>query len=571
MTDRPRHLLAMTLLTCVGAAVFFGGIRWGLPTRAGDRYLFPAGDAWDGKRVLAAGGTLDVDAARGADQDATPDVRPDGVLNATAAERAQIVRRYRLFSHQPDEMVTFMALAGMRGSFDPRMYQYGGLWVYPVGGLVKLTLSPKADLAHYLDRPEEFAKFYVVARAYSAAWGLVGIWLVYLLAWRLTANARLAAVAGLGFALLPVVVNGAHEAKPHLAGAVLVLLTVLSAARYVDRGRWRDALVAGACAGAATGMVLSSAVAFLVLPMMVVLRREAWSRRIGLGAGSIGAGVLVYCLTNPFVPINLVRNPAVLKSNLGGLGQAKAITGRFDDAPAVVSAGVLIAEGTSPLLAAVGAVAVLGLVGRAVVRRRVAPGAVLLGVPCVVVFVQFVALAGGKTGEFGRFTILVDVGLLMAVVVGASVVIGEGSRWMRLGAAVVIGLMVAPYGLSYVGGFVRDCDWAGSTRARAAARLAELAAANPGRRPLVLAVEGSPGPYNVPPVDVAGWEIVRRGWPAGANPAVIVRPVDVPNSSRGEGGYVRETIVPSGWGFANRISWADKPIELLIRRDLVGQ
>ncbi|HSI35968.1 MAG TPA: glycosyltransferase family 39 protein, partial [Tepidisphaeraceae bacterium] len=343
-----RHAINLAVPTLVGAAIFFTGIYWGLPTRAGDRFLFPAGDAWDGKRILAEGGTVVADPKRGADQDATPDVRPDGVLNATPADRAQIVRRYRLFSHQPDEMVTFMALAGMRGTLDPRMYQYGGLWVYPVGGLIKLTLSPKADLAHYLDRPEEFGKFYVVARAYSAAWGLVGMWTIYLLAWRLTANARLAAIAGLAVALLPVVVNGAHEAKPHLAGAVLVLLTVLMAIRYVDRGRWRDALVAGACAGAAMGMVLSSGVAFLVLVAMVWLRR-AGATESGAAlrpepvhsasacfdpphrapapwracAGAIVTGLLVYCITNPFVPINLFRNPAVLKSNLGGLGQAK--------------------------------------------------------------------------------------------------------------------------------------------------------------------------------------------------------------------------------------------------------
>ena len=82
------------------------------------------------------------------------------------------------------------SLAGMKPGqlqLDPKLYQYGGLWVYPVGALLKvgsilgfIKLTP--DLAFYLDHPEEFARFYVVARLYSAAWGVVGAWAVFMLA-----------------------------------------------------------------------------------------------------------------------------------------------------------------------------------------------------------------------------------------------------------------------------------------------------------------------------------------------------------------------------------------------------
>ncbi len=52
------------------------------------------------------------------------------VLNDTDVKRAEIVRRFRLYSEQPDEMITFRALSRMKPShldFDPRFYQYGGL------------------------------------------------------------------------------------------------------------------------------------------------------------------------------------------------------------------------------------------------------------------------------------------------------------------------------------------------------------------------------------------------------------------------------------------------------------
>ena len=105
-------------------------------------------------------------------------VRPI-VMNETDAQRAEIVRRFRLYSCQPDEMITFRSLSRMKpgsGDFDPRFYQYGGLWVYPVGALLKAgslfgIVTLRGDLAYYLDHPEQFARFYIVARLYAAQVG----------------------------------------------------------------------------------------------------------------------------------------------------------------------------------------------------------------------------------------------------------------------------------------------------------------------------------------------------------------------------------------------------------------
>src|SRR5207248_11582209 len=115
----------------------------------------------------------------GADVDANPitDRTQPILLNATDPQRAEIIRRYRLFSCQPDEMITFKSLSRIKEFHgDPRLYQYGGLWMYPVGVLVKVALNPKSGQggqAYYLDHPEAFGRFYIVARTYSAAWGLI--------------------------------------------------------------------------------------------------------------------------------------------------------------------------------------------------------------------------------------------------------------------------------------------------------------------------------------------------------------------------------------------------------------
>ena len=253
----------LPLMAGLASLLFFlPGLGWGLPSRDADRFLFGDRTPWTGEQIIALAGGFDADSGRGADVDANPLGREDGpvVLNDTDQKRAEIVRRYRLQSHQPDEFINFAAIAGMakRRDLDPRLYQYGGLWLYPVAGLLGLArvvcyVHLTGDLAFYLDHPEAFGRFYVVARLYSAAWGAVAAGVVFVLVRRLTRSDFAGFCGALAFALLPVVVTAAHEAKPHLAGAALVLWAVLKADDFVRTGRRRDAVWAGVLCGAADG------------------------------------------------------------------------------------------------------------------------------------------------------------------------------------------------------------------------------------------------------------------------------------------------------------------------------
>jgi hypothetical protein len=68
------------------------------------------------------------------DVDLGPKVATTARLNASDADTAAILLRYRLYTHQPDEMITMMALSRFRPGelrFDPQLYQYGGLFMYP--------------------------------------------------------------------------------------------------------------------------------------------------------------------------------------------------------------------------------------------------------------------------------------------------------------------------------------------------------------------------------------------------------------------------------------------------------
>ena len=571
MTLRERVILIAMM--ALGAVVFFTGGGWGLPSSAADRFLFASGKAWSGKEIVEKGGKWTADPDRAADAAANPILdRSNPVwLNQTNQQKAQILRRYRLFSAQPDEMVTFMALAGMHpsaGNFDPRMYQYGGMWIYPVGAMLKLgsavgLVTVRPDLDFYLDHPEQFARFYIVARVYSGLWGLVGVWAAFHLARRFSANRILSGAVAACFVFLPIVINGTHEAKPHLAGAVLVMLTALAGTKYVETGARRWWTITGVICGMAAGMVLSAAVALLVIPLMVVLRPTSWQGRIRamLGASAVALGV--YCLTNPYVPIHLVRSPQILKDNLGALGHAKAIVGKTNDIGALANARRLITDGASIVGGVFGITALLVAAANRVWWARQTRGrvvAILLGVPAAAVLVQFTLLAAGKPGEFGRFAILPDVALMMAgVILVASTKWGRRWSWPMMASIL---LLVGVQGMSYWVGFVED-----SSRRLAAERLEALKQL--GAR--TLGVRTEPAPYCLPPVDIDAWKIVLL--PSDDVPVdvdVVISPVDEVDQ-RGNipaTPYEREFVAGRWPSLKTRISWADKPFEIWVRRDL---
>ena len=113
----PSHLIPGTLLT--GTVLLYGlltliGIDWGLPSSARDSYLFSDGTeaVWSGDDIARLSkGKARTDPHTGADVDINPLTNRSEpyVLNDNAAAQAEIYRRYRLFTYQPDEMITMMA------------------------------------------------------------------------------------------------------------------------------------------------------------------------------------------------------------------------------------------------------------------------------------------------------------------------------------------------------------------------------------------------------------------------------------------------------------------------------
>ena len=562
---RPTLVIACPVI--VGAVVFLAGIDWGLPSRAVDQYLFGEHPIWTGKQIAHLAGPTGAEMGGASDVSAgAPTVRDRPVVvNATDQDRARIIRRYRLMSYQPDEFTTFAALSAMkvgRGDLDPRMYKYGGLWVYPVGALLKLAgragiVQLDSDVTFYLDHPESFGRFYIVARAYSACWGLVGIAAVFLLIKRICGNTAAAIAGALCFLLMPLVVTAAHEAKPHLAGAVLMLLAVLTATKFVEGGLRRFWLAAAWLSGAAIAMVPSALPSLLILPLMMFLRSRAMpSIRAPRARGAILAVLIalaVYLLVNPYVPAHLLWRREVLRSNVGN--SAAFYHPRWGGG-GLPNALLLIAEGTSFLLAGVGLVATIVLALRVLkIRRSVDPlevrrraGGMLLAAPAIAVAVPFILFAHGQPADYARFALPFDIFLCIeAVVAIATFIRSPAARAVFLALLV---LSTSYTGLSYLRAFRRDAIGP-TTRMLAAARLAELQ--REGFH--VLASRQEPAPWSLPPVNLFEWQIIvpprqegRLNRLPGAE--VTVAPVDMfPGPGSKALRLLRSTP----------IAWADKP------------
>jgi hypothetical protein len=442
-----------------------------------------------------------------------------------AQSRARILLRYRLYSYQPDEMITFRALSQMhpdRRDFDPRMYQYGGLWIYPIGGLLKAAsifgwVKLTADVGSYLDNPDDFARFYIVARAYAAAWGIVGVAAVFVIARRLTSCNALAAAAALCFIAMPITINAAHEAKPHLPGTALLLLALLAASNYVATGRCKSLIWTSIACGAAVAMVLSAAVGLILIPAMIVARRPSPGRAVGMIFAGLLLAVTVYFISNPYVAAHLIGNHQTLATNFAN---TRAMYAAGPISRSLLSAVKLLAEGASPPLAAAGILGaiLLAVTGCKTVEKSdeaqtppkfsVCALSGLLALLALAVCIQFAIFAAGKPDEYARFALFTDTSLAIAAPVAIGRICHHGASRIVLGAILIAATVL--YGEAYEIGFLQDSS-ATTSRTRTADYLrdwlATATATSPKTRP-ILAVTSEPAPYCLPPVNLFGWNMI---------------------------------------------------------------
>lgn len=530
--QRFRQEWPLLIALLLAVPLLFGGLSWGLPSRESDPFLFGDRTPWTGKEILELAGGWSSSEAQGADvqRDAALDRSKTLALNETDVQRADIVRRYRLYTDQPDEMINLRAFSQMSpGQFrlDPRLYQYGGVWFYPAGIILKSAsvarlVDLRSDLSFYLDHPDALGGIYVTLRAISAAWALTGLAAIYVLCRQIGSGRGLSGVFAFIFAAMPGVIVFSHEAKPHVTGVVLVLWAAVTGVEYV-RGQKRSWLIASAVlAGLAFGVVVSMLPAVLVpLAAVLILR---WRRGSPEAALVVGLFVLTYFLANPYVLLHLLTNRSML------FGQVGNSTAMYSAGSGGIVTGLVLLVLASP------AVLLLPVVLAVCVTQKRWP--LVFGVlgPCVVtVGGIFFALAAGKPGEYARFGLLVGA----FSVVAAAALARSFARPLPL-AVLVLALSLllsAPEWWAYV------TDARGNkTRLGDAQSLAGLALPS-------LAMEAEPAPYNTPPVDL--WK----------TRLLLLPRTGTKLTAQEVGGTPRLVQPPKSDGFL-RMSWCGRSIAL---------
>ncbi|MCG3137379.1 MAG: hypothetical protein HJJLKODD_01223 [Phycisphaerae bacterium] len=516
-----RVLMLITLLYLVLSS---WGAHWGLDHAQRQDYLFPAGSGWSPQKVAQLRHQPATLPAAGADVDPNPTTQRDALtqLNTTDRDIAEIYARYLLYSTQPDEMITFRAIARMHpstGQFDPQMYQYGGLFIYPIAAAAQLAgwvgLVQLGDTDFFLQHPGEFAKLYLVGRYYVIFWGMIGLWVIYALGRQLHSD-RAGLLAALLFTLLPITVALSHESKPHLPGAVLMLWASYSAISYYHSCAPRHRLLLAIFCGLALSMVLSSLWIFVLIPLAEFFtQRDASLRENLLASGwMILLGLGVYALTNPYVAINAVTAPELLRSNVGN---STAMYQIADLSAGLHNALQLLMAGSSPVLAIAGVVLLVSW--WAYDWRQT----LLLTVPALICLAQFVALAAGKPGEYGRFALFPNCMLMLWVAVGTMRFLAP--RWYQglffsLAAATALAMPTLPY-LQQFHTAVTTRSGYPFQRTAGFSRHGDVTQDSPNSIGLLR----QPAPYNLPPLDfnrwaiyllppdVAQWPVSRGGWP----------------------------------------------------------
>lgn len=563
-------------LVWMAAAVWAAAVMplcfWGLPSRANDDLLFGGTPTWDAARFDADAAIRELrDRQAGADTDADPVGERASLLDLTPddAARAAILLRYRLYSHQPDEMITFRALQRMKprqGDFDPKLYQYGGAYIYGVGGAVGAASLVGAarltrDLNHYLDHPADFGRFYFIARLISVAFGAIGL----VACFRIAARTGRAGPGWLAMALVglsPVFLSGAVEAKPHIPSACMALLAIERALVFLDRRTLRDAIILGIAAGLSAGLVLTGVAAWFLIPAAWLAAgqdRRAATRPLLVAAA---IAVAVYALTNPYVVVNLLAAPESLRSNIGNSTAMYSIS-RFGEGALRVADLLHQAMG--------GWMLVVGLTGCLLAAAKWRARLIIPAAPAVAMLLLCAAIGAGKPAEFARFL------ALPAAVLGcaAGVCLRRFSE-TRLGLAATVGMLgLWSIGVGgYVSAFWADGWGGGSTRRLAGEWLAARIA--PGE---VVGVFQEPAPYSIPPLDFATRRVLLL--PPSPPPAIsegnttqpsepqwVVITVDGPSDLRRYRAWMDryEVAKRTSLDLPTPITWANKPVIILRRR-----
>ena len=176
---------------------------------------------------------------------------------------AKAAMRFKLYSVNPDEHLSIMALSRMKPGkleFDPGYYQYGGAFLFPLGvwyfGLSKVGAIEVRSLEKVLNGPEGLDRVYVAGRIFVLLAFLLAAWVLYRTF--LIVTDSWSALWALGiFLFVPATAVYGVLTKPHWYALLWVCAGLYVLVRGWTRGefRFRDELALGILGGLAVSSI----------------------------------------------------------------------------------------------------------------------------------------------------------------------------------------------------------------------------------------------------------------------------------------------------------------------------
>lgn len=405
------------------------------------------------------------------------------VLNQ--AEKDTAWRSYVLGSAAVDERYAFSVLSRMNPAtldFNPRRHNYGGSFIYPLGGLLYLQkalglLHITPELAYYVEHPEQVARMYRTGRLMSVLSLLGGLLLLGLLGNRLGGRAA-ATLAMLAYGCSSVGFWQALVTKPHLYAACLSFLGLYLLVRFQEEERLNLLILSAAACGWAMGASLPAGALGLAYP--ILLYAPGGWRWLGHTCLAGLVMLAVYLLTNPYVLISPETFAYTLTLHSSGRGFGYGVFGLLKMQEYLHD---IFFKAYAFPLGLLGGLAALGLAIRGQgLERRLA-----------LLFIALTLLVGGTVAT-PRITLFTGPLLCLLAGLGLGRWLWEAPWLARPARAAVLGVLLLP-GLFILGLMAHDAiwdqDWRAPTR-----QWVESAGLTPQTS---LGAFGRPDPTNLPP------------------------------------------------------------------------
>ena len=209
------------------------------------------------------------------------------------------MRRFLLYTHEPDEYYVLLALSRMKpGQFNFNTYsmEYGNTFLIPLGIVIKtcdwIGTTKILTLKEYLLNPLEFHSLYRIGRGLMLINLFFFILLYYYFGKKMSAADAFAWHLSAAFVLSSsIIVEYYHIIKPHAFVLPLILLSLYFLYRYHTSETIYDFYLSSLFAGAAVAGILNASI--FVLLLLITFKRKH-IRKLLIAILFLSAGFLIF-------------------------------------------------------------------------------------------------------------------------------------------------------------------------------------------------------------------------------------------------------------------------------------